>query len=448
VAKLFYRREPFGAVLVNGETDVLVTVSTLFADCLEKRLGGSTGEEVRGYAVSAGLSAEKTEGLIGAVEHVMRGHLPMDVQMGEVPPAFPTLSYPLDLFWEITRKCNEYCMHCYNNSGPKGQGPTDEQLAIVLGELQRTKLRRLSISGGEPLMRKGFKRFTSSARGVTYEMSLSTNATLIDEDMSEFIAATFDDVNVSLDSPDQAEFDRFRGMAGAFKKTLAGITRLRDRGAEVVIQSVLTNDSINRLSELAELIATLRVNVWNIRLAFASGRGVTNGGLLSQPALLINQADAIDAILHKYRDRIRHISGGVNYLDTYKVPYQYTKNDKRLVSCAGGTTLAALSANGSLAPCPLFSETDFCSDPVWERGLKNAWHSANCMTQMRTTTSDQIQGCGTCSNLNGSCGGGCRAKSYLVKQTIYSNDYHCNYSRATSVPLVRHSSKGALPRLS
>jgi radical SAM protein with 4Fe4S-binding SPASM domain len=277
-------------------------------------------------------------------------------------------------------------------------------------------------------MRKNFYEFTERVSAVAFEMSLSTNGTLINSDNVGFIASHFDDVQVSLDCSDEQEFDRFRGLHGAFRKTTAGIRALRERDVTVVAQTVLTLSGLRAIEDLGVLLEQLGVSEWNIRLAFASGREVENKAIFPKHKMLLEVSDVFQKLRDRHGGAIR-ISGGINYENTYNEPYRYTKNASRLVTCSGGTILAALSANGSLAPCPLFSETDYCSDSVWEIGLAEAWRKATCMTEMRSTISDTISGCGTCANLNGKCGGGCRAKSYLAKGTIKSNDYHCNYSR-------------------
>src|SRR5262249_45762430 len=187
--------------------------------------------------------------------------------------------------------------------------------------------------------------------------------------------------------------------------------------------------SVFRLRELAELVASLGATSWSIRLSFSSGRQIKNADIFPKHEILLSVADDIRQIKREFKNRIPFILGGINYEDSYREPYVPTHNQRRLVTCAGATILAALAADGTMSPCPLFSGTDYRSRSVWEIGFVRAWSDAQCMNDMRSTSSDQIAGCGTCANLNGKCGGGCRAKAYMKKGTIKSNDYHCNYSQ-------------------
>lgn len=53
------------------------------------------------------------------------------------------------LYWVITLKCNDFCDHCYNNSGPKGESIDLQELLKVVPNLP-SQLGRIILSGGEP----------------------------------------------------------------------------------------------------------------------------------------------------------------------------------------------------------------------------------------------------------------------------------------------------------
>lgn len=57
------------------------------------------------------------------------------------------------LYWVFTQLCNDQCIHCYNNSGPKGLKITDEDCLSIIDNMP-DGLERLILSGGEPLAEK------------------------------------------------------------------------------------------------------------------------------------------------------------------------------------------------------------------------------------------------------------------------------------------------------
>lgn len=57
------------------------------------------------------------------------------------------------IYWVFTQLCNDQCIHCYNNSGPKGTKITEEDCIAIIGNLP-DRLERLTLSGGEPLVEK------------------------------------------------------------------------------------------------------------------------------------------------------------------------------------------------------------------------------------------------------------------------------------------------------
>jgi len=129
------------------------------------------------------------------------------------------------VIWNLVRRCNLTCKHCYSISADKdfpGELGTDEVFA-VMDDLKRFRVPVLILSGGEPLLRPDIYAIAQRAKDMGFYVGLSSNGTLIDEHNIERIAAIgFDYVGVSLDGI-AATHDRFRRMDGAFEASLRGI---------------------------------------------------------------------------------------------------------------------------------------------------------------------------------------------------------------------------------
>lgn len=111
----------------------------------------------------------------------------------------------------LTDKCNLRCAYCMPYDLPNGfyansiRMNADEIFAIAkvfvgLG------IKKIRITGGEPLVRKEFRKIISLLSGLPVELVLSTNVVLIDEFVDDIENAGINSVNVSLDSLKQATF--------------------------------------------------------------------------------------------------------------------------------------------------------------------------------------------------------------------------------------------------
>ena len=106
------------------------------------------------------------------------------------------------VIWNLIRRCNLSCEHCYSISSDKdfaGELSTAEACS-VMDDLRAYGVPVLILSGGEPLLRPDIFELAQRAKSMGFYVGLSTNGTLIDAGNIERIAATgFDYVGVSLD---------------------------------------------------------------------------------------------------------------------------------------------------------------------------------------------------------------------------------------------------------
>lgn len=159
------------------------------------------------------------------------------------------------VIWNLTRRCNLTCKHCYAFSADHaypGELQEPEMLA-VLEDLRGYGVPALILSGGEPLLAPALWAVAARARALGFHLGLSTNGTLIDAAMADRIAAAgFDYVGISLDGLRETH-DRFRRSAGAFDASLAALRLLRERGVHVGMRYTLTAMNAHDLPALLAL---------------------------------------------------------------------------------------------------------------------------------------------------------------------------------------------------
>lgn len=427
------RKEPFGGVLAKMGSEEIILLDPFGFDVVNAISNGHSLSDVLAEldlvfpGDQRALARQQAEIIFGIVDGSRDPHeLKLRISGDEI--RFPVLSAPLDLYWEITRRCNETCIHCYNNSSSTGFNPPYENIKKIIDELSPYKMRNVTLSGGEPMMRKDFWKIVEGVRPLTRELTVGTNATLISEDNLPLVEEFIDVLNVSLDDPDPASFDAFRGYAGAFERTMKALRLLSGVRSRVYIQTVLTRDSVSRLKDLGKIVADLNPARWVVRFAFESGRSLENTSRFLSGLEIFQLSDYLEDVRQEFEGRIPAIDIGPNYPWSYQQPYPYAKNGNKLQTCAGATTMAAIDAFGRVAPCSIFTETDFVSDSAYRSSFLELWRTAKELEAMRTLKLEDVSGCGTCANAVGMCGGGCRAKAYMRYGTIKKNDYSCNYS--------------------
>ena len=182
------------------------------------------------------------------------------------------------VIWNLIRRCNLTCKHCYSISADKdfaGELSKDEVFA-VMDDLKAFKVPALILSGGEPLLRPDFFDIAARSKQLGFYTALSSNGTLIDEAMMEkIVPIDFGYVGVSLDGLG-ATHDKFRRMDGAFDLSLKAIRLCRDAGLKVGVRFTLTQDNFADLPGLLRLVEDEGIDRFYFSHLNYAGRGNKN----------------------------------------------------------------------------------------------------------------------------------------------------------------------------
>ena len=202
----------------------------------------------------------------------------MAILNGAAGPAAPRGPVRPVVIWNLIRRCNLTCRHCYSTSADRdfaGELDTAEAEA-VMDDLHAYGVRALILSGGEPLMRADILALSRRAKEMGFMTALSTNGTLIDAPLAERLAAVgYDYVGISLDGLG-ATHDAFRRRAGAFEAALRGIRLCRDAGLKVGIRFTLTEENAADLPGLLDLMEREGVHKFYLSHLNYAGRGNRN----------------------------------------------------------------------------------------------------------------------------------------------------------------------------
>lgn len=182
------------------------------------------------------------------------------------------------VIWNLIRRCNLTCKHCYSISANKdfsGELDTDEVLK-VMRDLRAFRVPVLILSGGEPLLRDDIFTIARAAKDLGFYVGLSSNGTLINEaNIQQIQAIGFDYVGISLDGL-RATHDRFRRLEGAFDASLQAVRLCRDAGIKIGVRFTLTQDNAIDLPALLDLVDEEGIDKFYLSHLNYAGRGNKN----------------------------------------------------------------------------------------------------------------------------------------------------------------------------
>ncbi|MFO0996967.1 MAG: heme d1 biosynthesis radical SAM protein NirJ [Alphaproteobacteria bacterium] len=179
------------------------------------------------------------------------------------------------VIWNLVRRCNLNCKHCYSLSADvdfPGE-LTTQQIYEVMDDLKAFGVPVLILSGGEPLLRRDIFDISRRAKAKGFYVGLSSNGTLIDEAIADRIAEIgYDYVGVSLDGIG-AVHDRFRRQEGAFADALRGIRLCKARGVKVGLRFTMTEHTVASLDPLLDLLDAEDIDKFYLSHLVYAGRG-------------------------------------------------------------------------------------------------------------------------------------------------------------------------------
>lgn len=177
--------------------------------------------------------------------------------------------------WNITRKCNLNCRHCYaeaETAGGHGELTTEEAHRVI-EDLAAFHVPVILMSGGEPLCRQDLFELVDHARDCGIRVTLSTNGTLIDDETAARIKASgIGYVGISIDGMQDVN-DAFRGVEGAFAQAIRGVRSCRAARQRTGLRFTISKNNYTQVPAVFDLLESEDIDRACFYHLVYSGRG-------------------------------------------------------------------------------------------------------------------------------------------------------------------------------
>lgn len=343
------------------------------------------------------------------------------------------------VIWNLIRRCNLTCKHCYSISADKdfpGELSTEE-VFNVMDDLKAFHVPVLILSGGEPLLRPDIFEISKRAKDMGFYVGLSTNGTMIDESNIEAIKNIgYDYVGISIDGV-RATHDMFRRKQGAFDESMKGIRLCREAGIKVGMRFTLTMDNAHELPELLNIMEQEQIDKFYLSHLNYAGRGNKN-----RKDDVVHQLtrDAMELLFdtcweHVKAGREREFVTGNNDADgvyllywiAKRFPDKYEHMRAKLAQWGGnssGVNISNIDNLGNVHPDTFW--WDYNLGNVKDRKFSEIWQDRSdpLMDGLKSQPRPLEGRCGDCS-FKDVCGGNTRVRAYQLTGSFWAEDPAC-----------------------
>jgi len=341
--------------------------------------------------------------------------------------------------WNMTRRCNLNCIHCYASSENKmyENELTFEEAQKMIRDLADFGVPVLLFSGGEPLMRSDIFDLAAFAGELGIRTVISTNGTLIDDAVARSIKdAGVSYVGISLDGIGKRN-DLFRGREGAFDAAIRAFDICAAMGQRCGLRLTLTRHNFLELNAIFDIIEEHKIGRACFYHLVYTGRG---GSLREEDLSHDETRQAVDLIIDKAADfNRRKVKTEILTVDNHcDAPYLYMRMDREN-STRAKEALELLRRNGGNSSGIGIAAVD---NEGWVHADQFWWHysfgnvKARKFGDIWTDTSDKLMAvlknrkpylkgrCDACRWLD-ICNGNFRVRAEAVYGDVFAPDPAC-----------------------
>ncbi len=336
----------------------------------------------------------------------------------------PFLSAPTTVDVFITDRCNLKCVHCFANGDTRNSTELSvNDMESIFNQLERMGVFEVRITGGEPLLHSEIEKVILTLKQRRFRKVILTNGTLLDETIVKMLNESGMIPTISLDDSNAQGFDLFRGVKGAFNRTIAALELLQRSGIEYGINCCLHRGNLDRYEE----IITLAEKHGARRIAFLHlepvGRMKNNLQFLPS----YKEYESMVPVLSLARSHHRRIDVALDvFLHCYPLKESVLEAKKGFISCQAGKSKMSIGSDGFIYPC-----NTVISDPHWRMGnignekISDIWFSKRWAFFRGEVMIKSLQKCSECSKRAKCQDFYCRLLPYATSGNLFGPHPKC-----------------------
>jgi uncharacterized protein len=347
-----------------------------------------------------------------------------------------------NLYLLVAQKCNLSCTYCYANGGQFNGKPRmmdNDTMRVAVEKLLPLARNSIVVSffGGEPLLnfkliQKAVIYINSLAKDYNLRVSyaLTTNGTVISDNIIEFIKEHIDYLAISLDGyePITNKHRCFsNSQRSVHESVLSTLARLKKLGIHFSLRATITEYGMNDL--LGTVNYFKNIGASSIRLAPVFESKIWSEDsltTLSRELYAVNE-DAMNRTMNNET---------TCYGEQFYRLHRFMKGECIDYPCDAGNGTLAISADGGIYPCDHFIDNnDYCmgnvNDEIWPSTESN-----EISERLKNNTVNNRPNCNHC-DVRHICGGECHANSFFSMGSITTpSANHCALMHGLYRPLI------------
>ncbi len=303
---------------------------------------------------------------------------------------------PVNAHFDLTYRCNERCIHCYLDHEDYGEMTTAE-VRSVLDQLAEAGTLFLAFSGGEIFLRKDLFELLAYARKLHFDISLKTNALLVNEERAAQLRTLgVRRVQISIYSSDPAVHDAITQVPGSLARSLDAIPLLRRQGLQVKLACPLMRQNLLGYREVMNLAETLGVP-YVLDLTITPMMNGDRGTLA-----LRNRGKELLAVLTDAKLNTHSTAGcneggrtaGTGSLGSTTSSGLEGEQTYEDIPCSAGHNSVYISPYGDVFPCV---QLVMPASNLRRHSFADIWYGSGAMRRVRAVREHQLPDCAKCS---------------------------------------------------
>jgi radical SAM protein len=187
---------------------------------------------------------------------------------------------PFLAIWEVTQSCDLACKHCRAAAQPIAHPDelTNAEGKALIDQIAAMGVPIFVFTGGDPLKRADVFELIRYAADKGVQVALTPSATplLTREAISKLKEAGLVRLGISLDGSTPEIHDAFRGLPGAYARTIQAIEWANEAGIPIQVHTTISRHNAHDLDGLCALFEKLAIVMWNVFFLVPVGRGQLN----------------------------------------------------------------------------------------------------------------------------------------------------------------------------